>query len=93
MKGSGQIDIDASVRIFLQHPNLPDNGSDEEQKCPREEIKVEGLPNQILRLEIGTSIFDQEPAILSESGLETSNESESEIPDEFNTSSDVHTIR
>ena len=59
VKGSGaQIDIDASVRIFLQHPNMP--GSDEEQKYPREEIKVEGLPNQILRLEIGTSIFDQE---------------------------------
>ena len=53
---AGQIDIDASVRIFLQHPNLPD----EEAKCPKEEIKIEGLPNQILRMEIGTSIFDQD---------------------------------
>ena len=51
------------------------------------------MHNQILKFEIGTSIFDHNQAILSESGLETSNDSESEIPDEFNTSNDVHSIR
>ena len=38
---AGQIDIDASVRIFLHPPILPD----EEARFQKEEIKVEGLPN------------------------------------------------
>ena len=47
----------------------------------------------MLKLEYGMSMFDQENAILSESGVETSIESESEIPDEFNTSNDFHMLR
>ena len=72
--------FDASIKIF---------NNDE---YPREELaKVDEVPSMVLRVEIGASIFDQDR--LSESGLESSKESESEIPDEFNCSYEVNQIR